>query len=123
MNVVDSSGWLEYLSDGPAAAFFAPAIERTSTLVVPTLSLFEVFKRVRQQRDESAALTAVALMRQGQVVELTESLAVSAANVSIQHRLPMADSIMYATAMAYDATLWTLDVDFAHLPDVQYRKR
>ena len=123
MNVVDSTGWLEYLSDGPAAAFFAPAIERPSTLVVPTLSLFEVFKRVRQQRDESAALTAVALMRQGQVVELTESLAVSAANVSIQHRLPMADSIMYATARAHEATLWTLDVDFAHLPDVQYRKR
>lgn len=123
MNVVDSSGWLEYFADGPAADFFAPAIERPSTLIVPTLSLFEVFKRIRQQRDESAALSAIAVMRQGRVVELTASLAVTAANLSISHKLPMADSIMYATAKAHEATLWTLDSDFAHLPDVQYRKR
>lgn len=123
MNVVDSSGWLEYLADGPAAEFFSAIIERPSALIVPTLSLFEVFKRVRQQRDESAALTAVALMRQGRIVNLSESLAVSAANISIQHRLPMADSIIYATAKAHDATLWTLDGDFAHMPDVKYRKR
>jgi predicted nucleic acid-binding protein len=123
MNVVDSSGWLEYLADGPAASFFASAIERPAQLIVPTLTLFEVFKRVRQQRDESAALSAVALMRQGRVVDLTETLAVAAANLSIEHRLPLADSIIYATARAHDATLWTMDADFAQLAHVRYRRR
>jgi predicted nucleic acid-binding protein len=99
MNVVDSSGWLEYFADGPNAAFFAAAIEKPVELVVPTISLYEVFKRVLQQRDHGAALQVVAVMRQGRVVELTESLAVGAARLSLQHRLPMADSIAY-TALA-----------------------
>ena len=121
MNVVDSSGWLEYLADGPRAPFFAPAIEDTRRLVVPTLSLFEVFKRILQQRDESAALSAVALMHQGEVIELTSPLALSAAKLSAVHRLPMADSIMYATARAFRPTLWTQDADFEGLPGVKYR--
>ena len=121
MNVVDSSGWLEYFADGPAAGFFAPAIEDMARLVVPTLSLYEVFKRLLQQRGESAALTAIALMQQGALAELSAPLALSAATLSVQHRLPMADSVMYATARAHEATLWTQDADFEKLPNVRYR--
>ncbi|MBI3568001.1 MAG: type II toxin-antitoxin system VapC family toxin [Gemmatimonadetes bacterium] len=121
MNVVDSSGWLEYFADGPHAAFFAPAIERTDRLVVPTLSLTEVFKRVLQQRDETAALAAVAVMHQGRVVELDGALALAAAKLGVEHRLPLADSVIYATARATSATLWTQDADFDGLPGVRYR--
>lgn len=123
MNVVDSSGWLEYFADGPMAGFFAPAIEKPADLVVPTISVYEVFKRVLQQRDHGAALQAIAVMRQGRVVELTETLAVSAARLSARHGLPMADSIMLATAQAADATLWTQDADFENLPGVRYVAR
>lgn len=121
MNVVDSSGWLEYLADGPNAAFFAPAIERSVDLLVPTLSIFEVFKRVRGQRDESSALQAIALMHQGQLVDLTAPLALDAARLSRSAGLPMADSIMLATARIHGATFWTQDADFKGLPDVRFK--
>ena len=121
MNVVDSSGWLEFLADGPNAGFFASAIERTADLVVPTLSIFEVFKRVLQQRDESQALQAVALMHQGLLADLTAPLAIDAARLSRSAKLPMADSIMLATARAYGATLWTQDGDFEGMPGVRFR--
>ena len=120
MNVVDSSGWLEYFADGPNADFFAQAIEAVSDLVVPTLSLYEVFKRVLQQRGEGEALQAVAVMIQGQVIDLDMDLALTAAKVSAQLKLPMADSVMLATARAYDATLWTQDGDFEEIGGVQY---
>ena len=120
MNVVDSSGWLEYLADGPNAKFFAPAIERTAELVVPTLSIFEVFKRVLGQRDESLALQAVALMHQGQVADLTAPIALNAARLSRRSGLPMADSIMLATARAHGATLWTQDADFEGMDGVRF---
>jgi predicted nucleic acid-binding protein len=120
LNVVDSSGWLEYFADGPNAGFFAPAIEATRELLVPTLSLYEVFKRVLQQRDEGEALQAVALMQQGQIVELTSALALAAAKAGIGHRLPMADSIMLATAQAHGAILWTQDADFERIAGVRY---
>ena len=106
MNVIDSSGWLEYSADGPSAGLFASTIEKTDQLIVPTLSLYEVFKRVLQQRDEGAALNAVALMQQATVVDLSASLA---------------DSVIYATARAYEATLWTQDADFKGLPHVRFR--
>ena len=121
MNVVDSCAWLEYFAAGPNAAFFGRAIEATGELVVPTLSLYEVFKRILQQRSEGDALTAVALMQQGTVVELEARLALNAARVSIDLKLPMADSVMLATARAYEATLWTQDEHFEGLPDVRYR--
>lgn len=121
MNVVDSSAWLEYLADGPAAAYFAPAIEQPAKLVVPTVVLYEVFKKVCQERGESAALTVAALLQQGKVVDLNAPLAMAAANLSVTHKLPMADSIIYATARAFDATLWTQEADFEHLPGVRYR--
>ena len=121
MNVVDSSGWLEYLAGGPNATFFAPALEATADLLVPTLSIFEVFKRVLAQRDESLALQAIALMYQGSIVDLSAPLAIDAARLSRREALPMADSIMLATARAFGATLWTQDVDFKSIPDVRYR--
>lgn len=123
MNVVDSSAWLEYFADGTNAAFFAPAVENTEDLIVPSLILYEVFKRVMQQRDESCALQAVAVMQQGMVVDFDARLALSAARLSLESKLPMADSIVLATARAYGATMWTQDADFKDVPGVQYRKK
>ncbi len=120
MNVVDSSGWLEYFADGPNADFFAPAIENVSELVVPSISLYEVFKRVLQQRSETEALRAVALMAQGSVIDLDLVLALNAAKLSVDLKLPMADSIILATAQAHDATLWTQDADFKGIDGVRY---
>ena len=120
MNVVDSSGWLEYFASGANADFFAAAIETTTDLLVPTPSLYEVFQRVLQQRDESAALQAVALMQQGRVIPLTAALSLAAARLGHETRLPMADSIMLATARLHDATLWTQDSDFEGLPGVRF---
>ncbi|MBK8931826.1 MAG: type II toxin-antitoxin system VapC family toxin [Chloroflexi bacterium] len=120
MNVVDSSGWLEYFADAPNAEFFAPAIENSPELLVPAISLYEVFKRVLQQVGEDKALEAVSFMMQGQVVELNALLAINAAKLSNQFKIPMADSIILATARHYEAVLWTQDADFATIPDVQY---
>jgi predicted nucleic acid-binding protein len=123
MNVIDSSGWLEYFADGENADFFAPAIEQVSELVVPSISIYEVFKRVLQQRDESDGLQAVAIMQQGQVVDLDTGIALMAAKLSMAYKLPMADSIMLATARAYEATLWTQDADFKEIEGVEYIER
>ena len=120
MNVVDSSGWLEYFADGPNAGFFAPALEKIEELVVPTISIYEVFKRVLQQRDEAAALQVAALMHQAEVVNLTAPLALNAARLSCDLALPMADSIILATALSRDATLWTQDGDFQSMAGVKY---
>jgi predicted nucleic acid-binding protein len=120
MNVVDSSGWLEYFGNGPNAAFFAKAIERTSDLVVPTVILYEVFKRVLQQRGDGDALQAVAVMQQGVIVELSGPVALTAARLSVDLGLPMADSIMLATARMWDATFWTQDSDFEGVPGVKF---
>jgi predicted nucleic acid-binding protein len=96
VNVVDSSGWLEYFADGPNARFFAPPLHSSSDLLVPTLSLYEVFKRVFEQRGEDAALAAVALMQQaGAVVDLTRSIALAAARVSLELKVAMTDSVCW----------------------------
>lgn len=123
MNVVDSSAWLEYFADGPNAAAFAKPIESQATLLVPTLSLFEVFKRICQQRDEEAALRAVAMMEQGRVVDLDRATALEAARLSMTHGVPMADSIILATAQRQNATLWTQDADFDGIQGVRYFAR
>ena len=123
MNVVDSSAWLEYFADGPNASFFAASIERTKELLVPSLTIYEVFKRVLQQRDEGAALRAVAVMQQGTVIDLDARLAVTAARLSLDTRLPLADSVVLATARLHTAVLWTQDPDFKTLPGVRYRPR
>lgn len=120
MNVVDSSGWLEYFAGGKNAKFFAPVIENTSLLIVPSLSLFEVFKRVMHLRDEQSALQAVSLMHQGRVVDLDATIALEAARISLHEHLPMADSVILSTARAFDATLWTQDADFKGVAGVKY---
>jgi toxin FitB len=122
MNVVDSSAWLEYVAAGPNANYFAEAIENTNELIVPTLSLYEVFKRIVQQRSENEALQVVAVMQQGKVVELDSRIALSAARISIDHQLPMADSVMLATARINNAVLWTQDSHFEGISNVKYKK-
>lgn len=120
MNVVDSSGWLEYFADGENAAFFAPAIEDTEQLVVPTICIYEVFKRVMVQRGENAALVAIGDLYQGHIAELTAPIALGAARLSAELKMAMADSLVLATARAHHATLWTQDVDFEGLEGVKY---
>jgi toxin FitB len=123
VNVVDSSAWLEYFGDGPNAQEFAAAIESPEQLVVPALTLFEVFKRVHQLKDESVALEAVSAMLQGRVVELSTSLALDAARLSLDTGLAMADSIILATARSEDAVLWTQDAHFEGLEGVEFRRK
>lgn len=121
MNVVDSSAWLEYFADGPNAGEFADAISETDRLIVPGITLYEVFKRIRLQRDLDSALYAVAQMQRGTVVDLDANLAIAAAELSAESGLPMADSIILAAARRHDAVLWTQDADFKGMDGVQYR--
>ncbi len=123
MNLVDSSGWLEFFADGPNAKFFATPLKNVDELVVPTISIYEVFKSVLRQRDESAGLQAIALMKQGQVVDLTTNIAMMAAKLSLEHNVPMADSIILSTGRFYQATVWTQDADFKGLDGVEYVKK
>ena len=120
MNVVDSSGWLEYFIDGANADFFSPAIEDDENLIVPTISLYEVFKKILVQRGQEEALEVVALMYSGKVVDLTREIALNAAKISFEMKLPMADSIMLATSRTENATLWTQDEHFKGLQGVKY---
>ena len=120
MNLVDSCGWLEYVADGANARHFAPAIEDVSNLLVPTLCLLEVFKSVLRQRGEGPALQLAALMHQGTVVDLDSSLALGAAKLGLEYRLPLADSIVLSTARVYDATLWTQDAHFKRIRGIRY---
>ena len=119
MNVVDSSGWIEFLAGGPAASCFAHALETTSELVVPSITIYEVIKYVAKRRGNNDAQLALAQMRRGLVVDLDEMLAVRAASVGRELGLHMADSIIFATALHYDATLWTLDAHFDGLRGVR----
>ncbi len=120
MNVIDSCGWIEYLANGSNAGFFAPIIGDIFELVVPSISLYEVFKKVLQQRGEEEAQRAVKLMQLGIVVDLDITIALNSAEISIDLRLPMADSIILATARAYNAVLWTQDSDFRNIEGVRY---
>ena len=121
MNVVDTSGWIEFLFDGANANVFAPLVEDTDNLLVPVICLYEVFKKVTAVADEPRALQAVAQMKQGRVIDLTEAIALRAALISLRHRLPMADSLILSTAWSNQATLWTQDEHFAGLPGVEYK--
>lgn len=123
MNLVDSCGWLEYFADGPNADFFAPAIQDVHNLIVPTICLYEVFKRVVQQRNEDAALQAVALMHQASVINLTSVIALNAARIGADLKLPLADSIILSTARSQNAVIWTEDADFQDIEDVRYIPR
>jgi len=123
VNVVDSSAWLEYFGDGPNAGDFAPAIEDPEHLVVPTLTLYEVFKRTHQITSEAQALDAIAVMAQGQVVDMNASLAVEAARLSIETGLAMADAVVLASARSANAILWTQDAHFRGMEGVEYRSK
>ena len=119
MNLVDSSGWLEYLADGPHAESFLRPLKDTVNLLVPTVCLYEVFKVVLRERGDDDALQAVALMKQGVVVDLTSDIAILAAKISLGLKIPMADSIILATAKLYDAVVWTKDADFKGIKGVR----
>jgi predicted nucleic acid-binding protein len=123
MNVVDSSGWLEYFADGSNAEFFAPAIEDTKNLLVPVICIYEVFKRILQQSGVIEAQQHIGDMKLGQIIELDESLALSGAKLSVDLKLPMADSLILATARANHATFWTQDEHFKKLDGVKYVKK
>ena len=122
-NTVDSSAWVEYFIDGPNAAFFATAIENTANLVVPSISLHEVFKKTLQNQSEGSALRAIAQMKQGSVRALDEEVALDAARISFQLNLPLVESIVLATARASNARLWTQDECFKGIEGVNYKPR
>ena len=123
MNVIDSSGWLEYFIGGKNANFFAPVIEDTENVIVPTISIFEVFKRTLVEKNRDDALEAVAMMYDGKIIDLDREIALIAAELSFELKLPMADSIILATARANDAILWTQDEHFKGLAGVKYVKK
>ncbi len=123
MNVVDSSGWLEYFAGGPQADFFAHAIESTDKLILPSVCVAEVFKRVLQRRGEADALQAAALMGQERIVDLDFALALTAVKIGHECRLPLADGIVLAAARAHGATLWTQDADFEGFDGVRFVKK
>jgi predicted nucleic acid-binding protein len=120
MNVADSSAWVEYFVDGPNAKLFAPVIEDSSALIVPTVSLYEVYKWGLRERGELAALRLVGVMQQGWVVDFIPDVALAAARISTDFGLAMADAAILATARNHGALLWTQDADFALIPDIRY---
>lgn len=123
MNVVDSSGWIEYFIGGRNAGFFAEPIQNDEELVVPAISVYEVYRHVLRERGADDALRAVAALQRGRQVDLDADLALTAAELALEHRLPMADSIIYATAQINGALVWTQDSDFKGLPGVRFRAR
>ena len=120
MNIIDSVFWLEYFSGAEGGDIVSEAIENTSTLIVPTITIYEVFKKLLLERNEDDALLAIAHIKQGRVIALTEDLSLSAAQISKNHKLPMADSIIYATTLKYNCILWTQDRHFKDLKFVNY---
>jgi len=120
MNIVDSSGWLAYFADEINAKHFMVPLSSPSTLIVPAITLYEVFKVILRESSENEALQAIVAMQKGQVINLNTSLALAAARLSLEHRFPMADSIILATALEFRATIWTQDADFKDLNKVKY---
>src|SRR3990167_8557987 len=109
MNLIDSSAWLEYFTDGHNASHFAKPIEAVNDLIVPTICLYEVFKVIVRQKGEEIGLQVISAMQQGTIIELTSEIAIQATKVSLEHQLAMADSIILATAYLHNAVLWTQD--------------
>ncbi len=123
MNVVDSSAWLEFFADSERADLYEEPILDTRRLLVPAICLYEVYRVMARQRSEAAALEAIAAMQQGTVIDLSAELALSAAQLSLEHSLPMADATILATTYSQQAELWTQDADFEGLPGVRYFPR
>jgi predicted nucleic acid-binding protein len=120
MNIVDSSGWLAYFADEPNAKLFQTPLKDTASLVVPSITIYEVFKVVLRETSENEALQAAAAMQKGTVVDLTVTLAIATSKISLEHGLTMADSVIIATAKAFDAVIWTQDSDFKNIAGVKY---
>jgi len=120
MNIVDSSGWLSYFADEPNAKYFLAPLHDAASLVVPTVTIYEVFKVVLRESNENDALQAAVAMQRGKVVDLSAPLAIAASKLSLAYNLPMADSIILATAKEFNAILWTQDSDFEKIPRVKY---
>lgn len=120
MNVVDTSGWLEYFEGGENAKKFSLPIKEMEKLIVPTICIYEMSKVILRESDENHLLQALAAIQKGKIVELTPSISTAAAKISLKYKLPMADSIIYATANCFSATVWTQDIDFKDLPNVNY---
>jgi len=123
MKLVDSSGWLEFFTDGPLAAAYTPHLKDLREVVTPTVVLYEVYKVIKRQRSEEEALVSAAQMGKTRLVPLTDTIALTAADVSLAHNLAMADAIVYATALTEGAKLFTSDTDLASLPGVTYLKK
>ena len=123
MNVVDSSGWIEYFIDTANADNFAPAIEKTALLIVPTLSFFEVHRYLSRNADDERRDECLDVMRRGTVIELTTTRAIAASSMAQKHRLAMADAVMYSIAREFNATFWTQDLDYKDLPGVSYHAK
>lgn len=123
MNLVDSSGWLEYFADGKNAKHFASIIQDTENLAVSTINIYEVYKKVVQQRDENSAIQAVALMQQAKVIDITIQISIEAAKISNEKNIPMADSLIIASAKSIKAKIWTQDSDFNGIDNVMYFKK
>ncbi len=120
MNIIDSSGWLEYFSDGPNAKYYLPPLNDPSSLIVPSITIYEVFKVVLRESGENEALQAVAAMQKGKVADLTTNIAMNASRLSLRYNLPMADSIILATSHVYKCVIWTQDSDFQNIESVNY---
>ncbi|MBI2634619.1 type II toxin-antitoxin system VapC family toxin [Candidatus Peregrinibacteria bacterium] len=120
MNIVDSSAWLEYFSGTKNAKNFRKAIHNTKKLIVPTIVIFEVFKKILEKTDRKTAIDKIGNMTQGKIVDIDTETSLLAVNISIRHRLPMADSLIAACGQKYNATIWTQDSDFSGLPGIKY---
>jgi len=120
MNIIDSSGWLEYFSDGPNAKHYLSPLNDPSSLIVPVITIYEVFKVVLRESAENEALQAVSAMQKGIIIDLNANLAMDASKLSLKHNLPMADSIILATARAHNCVIWTQDSDFQDIENVNY---
>jgi predicted nucleic acid-binding protein len=123
MNLVDSSGWIEYFTDDTNAKHFTPIIENTGDLIVSVINIYEVYKKILQKTDENYALTAIALMQQAKVLNVTSQVSIEAARFNIKYKMPMADSIIYVTGLLNNAIVWTQDYDFINLPNVNFIKK
>ena len=123
MNLVDSSGWIEYLQDTPRADLFATAIEDRNHLLVPTIALFEVHRVLSRSLPADLVNRCLDVMRLGRVLDFTDARAVAASHIAAQHKLAMADAAMYAIALEFGASFWTQDVDYQGLPGVRYQAK
>jgi predicted nucleic acid-binding protein len=120
MNIIDSSGWLEYFSDGPNAKHYLLPLDDPSSLIVPVITIYEVFKVVLRESNENEALQAVAAMQKGKLIDITAHIAMNASKLSLKYNLPMADSIILSTAREYKCTIWTQDIDFLNIEGIKY---